>query len=355
MEPKSKGLSIDKSELRSMTLPEMIQLTERLGEKKFRGKQLYAWVHKGVKSFDEMTDLPDGFKKKLQEKTVLDNMKCVEAFTSKGDQTTKYLFRLSDGNVIESVRMVYRHGVSACLSTQVGCRMGCTFCASTLDGMVRNLTAGEMLGQLLEIQNMGGVRVSSVVLMGSGEPLDNFDEVTKFIELASSEEGLKLGQRHITLSTCGIVPGIEALAQKHYQITLAVSLHSAEDAVRSELMPVNRKYPVSEVIKACDAYANETRRRITYEYALIRGQNDHEAEAQKLAKALRGKLCHVNLIPINPVAERGFKATGDAAAKKFAEVLKRAGIETTIRRELGSDINAACGQLRKSYLDEPEA
>jgi 23S rRNA (adenine2503-C2)-methyltransferase len=221
--------------------------------------------------------------------------------------------------------------------------------------MVRNLTAGEMLGQLLEIQNMGGVRVSSVVLMGSGEPLDNFDEVTKFIELASSEEGLKLGQRHITLSTCGIVPGIEALAQKHYQITLAVSLHSAEDAVRSELMPVNRKYPVSEVIKACDAYANETRRRITYEYALIRGQNDHEAEAQKLAKALRGKLCHVNLIPINPVAERGFKATGDAAAKKFAEVLKRAGIETTIRRELGSDINAACGQLRKSYLDEPEA
>lgn len=337
-----------------MSLTEMIQLTEQLGEKKFRGKQLYAWVHKGVKKFDEMTDLSGAFKEKLQEKTMLDNVKCVEALTSGNDQTTKYLFRLNDGNVIESVRMVYRHGVSACLSTQVGCRMGCTFCASTLDGMVRNLTAGEMLGQLLEIQNLGGTRVSSVVLMGSGEPLDNFEEVTKFIELASSEEGLKLGQRHITLSTCGIVPGIEALAKKHYQITLAVSLHSAEDAVRSALMPVNKRYPVSEVIKACDAYANETGRRITYEYALIRGENDHEAEAQKLAKALKGKLCHVNLIPINPVAERGYKAAGDAAVRKFAEVLKRAGIETTVRRELGSDINAACGQLRKSYLDDPE-
>jgi len=344
-----------KPELRSMTLQEMIQLTEALGEKKFRGKQVYAWVHRGVKTFGEMTDLSQSFRQKLAEHTILDNMKCVDALTSGNDQTTKYLFRLEDGNVIEAVRMVYRHGVSACLSTQVGCRMGCTFCASTLDGMVRNLTAGEILGQLLEIQNLGGARVSSVVLMGSGEPLDNFEEVTKFIELASSEEGLKLGQRHITLSTCGIVPGIRALAKKRYQITLAVSLHSAEDAKRSELMPVNRKYPVSEVFKACDEYANETGRRVTYEYALIKGENDHEEEALKLAKALKGKLCHVNLIPINPVQERGYKASTDLSVKRFSELLKRSGIETTVRRELGSDINAACGQLRKSYLDEPDA
>lgn len=353
MKSSIENITKERPELRRLTLQETIQLTESLGEKKFRGRQVYAWVHRGVKTFDEMTDLSQSFRQKLAQHTVLDNMKCVDALTSGNDQTTKYLFKLNDGNVIESVRMVYRHGVSACLSTQVGCRMGCTFCASTIDGMVRNLTAGEILGQLLEIQNLGGARVSSVVLMGSGEPLDNFDEVTRFIELASSEEGLKLGQRHMTLSTCGIVPGIRALAKKHYQITLAVSLHSAEDAKRSELMPVNRKYPVSEVFKACDEYASETGRRVTYEYALIKGENDHEEEAHKLAKALKGKLCHVNLIPVNPVAERGYKASSDLSVKRFSEVLKRSGIETTVRRELGSDINAACGQLRKSYLDEP--
>jgi 23S rRNA (adenine2503-C2)-methyltransferase len=343
-----------KVELRSLSLNEMVSLVESLGEKKFRGKQLYAWVHRGVRSIDEMTDLSAGFRQRLQSVAFLENISVVEALRSEHDQTTKYLFRLKDDNVIEAVRMVYRHGVSACLSTQIGCRMGCTFCASTLDGMVRNLTAGEMLGQLLEIQTLGGVRVSNVVLMGSGEPLDNFEEVTKFIDLACSEEGLNLGQRHITLSTCGIVPGIYALAEKNYQITLAISLHSVEDAVRSKLMPVNRKYPLTDVIRACDDYAQKTGRRVTYEYALIQGENDQESEAVKLAKLLKGKLCHVNLIPVNPVLERGFKASNDQAVRRFSEVLKKAGIETTVRRELGSDINAACGQLRKSYLDQSE-
>lgn len=343
-----------KIELRRLTLKEMTELMASLGEKSFRAKQLYAWVHRGVTTFDEMTDLPLTFRKKLESVAYINNIICIEALTSQGDRTTKYLFKLRDGHVIESVRMEYHHGVSVCLSTQVGCRMGCTFCASTLDGMARNLTAGEILGQLLEIQKLCGVRVSNVVLMGSGEPLDNFEEVSRFIELASSDEGLKLGQRHITLSTCGIVPGIRALAEKKYQITLAVSLHSPVNEKRSALMPVNRKYPVEQLIAACDDYARLTGRRVTYEYALIHGENDNEEEALTLAKALKGKLCHVNLIPVNPVAERGYKASSDQAVRKFAEVLKRFGIETTIRRELGSDINAACGQLRKSYLDDTE-
>lgn len=340
-----------KIDLRGLTLEEMKVLVTSIGEKPFRAKQLYAWVHRGIRNFEAMTDLSASFRALLAERAILNNVTLVETLKSEKDNTTKYLFAFEDRNIVETVRMEYRHGVSACLSTQIGCRMGCAFCASTLDGMVRNVTAGELLGQLLEIQNLGQTRVSSVVLMGSGEPLDNLNEVMKFITLACSPEGLNLGQRHITISTCGIVPGIYKLAEKQYQITLAVSLHSADDEIRSKLMPINRKYPITELLKACDHYAEVTGRRVTYEYALIRGENDHDEGAVMLARLLKGRLCHVNLIPVNPVEERGYMASKDQSIRRFAEILKKAGIETTVRRELGSDINAACGQLRKSYLD----
>lgn len=340
-----------KIDLRGLTLEEMKQWVTALGEKAFRAKQIFAWVHRGVRSFEDMSDLSTVFRKTLNAHAYLDNLSLEKEFKSGKDKTVKYLFSFKDHQSVETVRMEYRHGVSACLSTQVGCRMGCTFCASTIGGLVRNVSAGEMLGQLLEIQNIGKTRVSSVVLMGSGEPLENLDEVMKFIMLASSPDGLNLGQRHFTLSTCGIVPEIYRLAEMQFQITLAVSLHSAEDEIRSRLMPINKKYPIAELLKACDYYAEKTGRRVTFEYALIQGENDHEAGAAKLAHLLKGRLCHVNLIPVNPVEERGFRASQDQSIRRFAEILKRSGIETTVRRELGSDINAACGQLRNAFIN----
>lgn len=338
-------------ELRGQRVSTLEALCQGMNCPKFRAKQIFKWVNKGVCSFDEMSDLPKDFREKLAERTFINSAKILEVVHSEKDGTRKYLFQLKDGNIIESVLMRYKHGNSVCVSTQVGCRMGCNFCASTIDGMVRNLTAGEILGQILDIQNDIGERVSNIVLMGSGEPLDNFAEVVKFLEIVNHKEGLNLSHRHVTLSTCGIVPRIYELANLKYQLTLAISLHSADNAERTELMPVNKGYPIEMLLEACDYYATTTGRRITYEYALILGKNDKEEKAKELAKLLRGRLCHVNLIPINPVKERGYEASDNQSIEKFKMILKRAGIETTIRRELGSDINAACGQLRKSHLE----
>ena len=342
----------EKMELRGQSIESLEGLCQKVGIPKFRAKQIFKWVNKGVKNFEEMTDLSKDLRKTLEEYAYVYSGEILQVLESESDGTRKYLFKLRDGNVIESVLMRYKHGNSVCVSTQVGCKMGCTFCASTLGGMVRDLTAGEILGQILDIQNHIGDRVSNVVLMGSGEPLDNFDEVVKFIEIVNHKEGLNISQRHMTLSTCGIVPQIYALADLKLQITLAISLHSAENEERSELMPVNRSYPIEKLLEACDYYTEKTGRRITYEYALILGKNDKEERARALAKRLRGKLCHVNLIPINDVKERNYKASDNGSIERFKNILKQSGIETTVRRELGSDINAACGQLRKSHMDE---
>lgn len=340
-----------KLELRGQHVSTLEVLCQELGCPKFRAKQIFKWVNKGVKSFDEMSDLPKDLREKLATRSYVNSAEIVQVLNSEKDGTRKYLFKLNDGNVIESVLMRYKHGNSVCVSTQVGCRMGCRFCASTIDGMVRNLTAGEILGQILDIQNDIDERVSNIVLMGSGEPLDNFNEVIRFLEIVNHKDGLNVSQRHITLSTCGIVPKIYELADLKYQITLAISLHSALNEERSELMPINKSYPIEALLDACDYYAEKTGRRITFEYALILGKNDREDKAKELAKLLKGRLCHVNLIPVNPVKERGYEASDNQSIEKFKGVLKRAGVETTVRRELGSDINAACGQLRKSHLE----
>lgn len=342
----------DKMELRGQTIEALEGLCQDIQIPKFRAKQIFKWVNKGVRTFEEMTDLSKDLRTALAERAYIGSGEIVKILASETDGTQKYLFQLRDGNVIESVLMRYKHGNSVCVSTQVGCQMGCTFCASTIGGMVRDLTAGEILGQILDIQNNIGDRISNIVLMGSGEPLDNFDEVVKFIEIVNHKEGLNISQRHITLSTCGIVPKIYALADLKLQITLAISLHSAENEERSELMPVNRSYPIEKLLEACDYYTEKTGRRITYEYALILGKNDKAEMAKALARRLKGKLCHVNLIPINDVKERGYKASDNRSIEGFKNILKQSGIETTVRRELGSDINAACGQLRKSHMDE---
>ncbi len=350
MARKSNG-EIMKTQLRSLELDDLkIWLSEQ-GEKPFRAKQIFEWVQKGITSFDQMTNISKALRLKMDEAFLLDNVNIVKYLDSK-DKTRKYLLSMNDGEVIEAVLMRYKHGNSICVSTQVGCKMGCTFCASTLGGMTRNLEAGEILGQIMTIQNDIGERISNVVLMGSGEPLDNYDEVLKFLRLVNHPQGLNISMRHITLSTCGLVKEIDRLAEEKLQITLAISLHAVTDEKRSSLMPINRKYDLDTLLKACRNYTDKTGRRITFEYALIEGENDHQEEARQLAKKLRGMLCHVNLIPINPVEERGYKASSNKNITKFQKILKDSGVETTIRRELGSDINAACGQLRAQHLEE---
>ncbi len=343
-----------KKQLRSLTLDEVKDWLKDTGEKPFRAGQIFKWVQKGVSSFDEMSNVSKALREKMAESFLLDNVKIVKHLDSK-DKTRKYLLSMHDGEVIEAVLMRYKHGNSICVSTQVGCRMGCTFCASTLGGMTRNLEAGEILGQIFAVQNDIGERISNIVLMGSGEPLDNYEEVLKFLRLVNHEDGLNISMRHITLSTCGIVDKIKQLAEQKLQITLAISLHAISDEKRNTLMPINRKYNLDSLLEACRYYTKMTGRRITFEYALIEGENDHSAEAKALSKKLRGMLCHVNLIPINPVKERGYKASSSKRIVTFQKILKNAGIETTIRRELGSDINAACGQLRAQHLENTEA
>ena len=334
-----------------MTLPELTEALTGLGESAFRARQVFDWLQaKGAQSFGEMSNLPKGLRESLAQTQTLGQAEIVKREESASDGTIKYLYRLRDDNLIEGVLMRYGYGNALCVSTQVGCRMGCTFCASTLEGRVRDLSAGEMMAQVHAAQRDTGERVSSLVLMGSGEPLDNFDNTLRFVELLSDPKGLNLGQRHITLSTCGLTDRIRELAARYLQITLAVSLHAPNDELRREMMPVARAYPLPELLAACKEYGDVTHRRVTFEYALVAGKNDSRACAIELAGRLHHMLCHVNLIPVNPVEERGLLASPAAAVEAFAQTLRERGIETTIRRKLGSDVNAACGQLRRRTL-----
>lgn len=321
-------------------------------ESAFRAKQVFDWIYKNLWKFEDMKNIPKPLKDKLTNEFYIGVPEIVEVYRSPSDNTEKFLLKYRDNNIIECVLMRYNHGNSICVSTQVGCKMGCKFCASTLGGVVRNLTSGEILSQIMAVQKETGERVSNVVLMGSGEPLDNFENVIKFIELVNAEWGLNIGQRHITLSTCGIVPKIIELADKDFQITLAISLHAPNDTVRKSMMPIAYKYTIEELLKACSYYIEKTNRRITYEYALVNSVNDSVDQAKELGSLLKGTLCHVNLIPVNEVRENSFKKSPSDNIKNFFNTLKSYGVETTIRREMGSDINAACGQLRRSYLDD---
>ncbi len=339
-------------DIKSLNQKELETFLCSLGEKPFRAKQIYPWLHvKHVEDFEEMTDISNKLKEKLKESSVLTVLRQVQVQCSKLDGTRKYLFALADGTMVESVLMRYKHGSSVCISSQAGCRMGCRFCASALGGLVRNLTPGEMLDQIYRIQKDLGERVSHVVVMGTGEPLDNYDHFLKFIELLSDEHGLNISQRNITVSTCGIVPRIRELAQEKLQITLALSLHASSQEKRLALMPVAKTYEIHEVIEACDYYFRQTGRRITYEYSLVGGINDSKEDARLLAGLMKGQNCHVNLIPVNPVRERDYAQPDPQAVVNFKKELEKYGINVTIRREMGRDIDGACGQLRKRFMD----
>lgn len=340
-------------DIRSLDLREMQQLAERMEEKTFRGKQLFQWVHgHQVSSWDEMSNLSVKFREKLAEEFVLNPLHIEKKQLSKKKDTAKYLFKLPDGNYIESVWMKYHHGNSVCISSQVGCRMGCTFCASTLSGLARNLSAGEMLSQIYEIQRETGERVSNVIVMGMGEPLDNYDNLIRFAKLLSDQDGIRISQRNITVSTCGLVDGIRKLMKEKLQITLAISLHAPNDDIRQQTMPVARRYSMDELLLACRDYFQETKRRITFEYSMIRGVNDSAEQAVELAGRLRGLNCHINLIPLNEVKERSCSRSRQTDIERFKKILEKQGMNVTIRREMGSDIDAACGQLRQNYMNE---
>lgn len=342
-----------KADLRSMTPEELQKEMESIGEAKFRAKQIFRWLHvKYAENFEEMTDLSENLRNKLNDNYIIGGVKIVRKLVSKEDNTTKYLFELENNYIIESVFMQYSYGNTVCISTQAGCRMGCTFCASTLDGVEKSLTPAEMLAQIYAIEKDKGEKVSGVVLMGSGEPLDNYENVLKFIKLINCKDGKNMGQRHITLSTCGLIDKMYELADEQLQITLAVSLHAPNDEIRNRIMPISRAYPMEKLLEACRHYAEKTKRRITFEYALIKGVNDSAENARELASRLKGLLCHINLIPVNDVKERNYVRSTNESIKKFEEILISRNIETTVRRKLGSDIDAACGQLRKRYKDE---
>jgi 23S rRNA (adenine2503-C2)-methyltransferase len=323
-----------------------------IGEKPFRGKQIFRWLSKGIENFCEMTDISKELQDKLQKSFYLGTLDISGCLISKDDKTRKYIFTLKDGNIIESVLMYYKHGVSACISTQVGCKMGCKFCASTGVGFVRDLSPGEMLSQIITMQKDAGERVSNIVLMGIGEPLDNFDNVEKFLRLVNHKEGLNVGLRHISISTCGLVPQIQKLMERKLQVTLSISLHAAKDDIRSSLMPINNTYSIDKVLSICKIYTKETGRRISMEYALIKGVNDSEKDAMLLSQKLKGLLCHVNLIPINEVIGTKMTKSNKENVLRFKNILIRNGLNATVRRELGTDINAACGQLRRSIIEK---
>lgn len=336
--------------LKNMTVEEMENFCLNLGEKKYRGRQMFKWLYRGIEDIDEMTDIPEAFRQKLKNECYIGKLDIEKKFLSNIDNTAKYLLKLEDGNIIESVLMEYSFGLSACISTQVGCGMGCSFCASTIGGLLRNLTPGEMLDEIMTMQKDRGARISHIVLMGSGEPLNNYENVVKFLNIAGSEGGLNIGMRHITLSTCGIIPEIKRLADLGLQITLAVSLHAPNDDIRRQIMPVARRYSIKEIMDACRYYIDKTNRRVTFEYSLIKGVNDSKENSEELAALLRGMLCHVNLIPVNEIKERDYKKSDTKRVQEFKSVLEKQGIQVTVRREMGADINAACGQLRKNYL-----
>lgn len=341
---------MEKFNLKDLTLSELEKLLDDMGEKKFRAKQIFKWLSLGIESFDEMTDISKDLRKKLSDVSFISKMEIERKLVSKIDKTTKYLFKLHDGNMVEAVVMYYKHGITICISSQVGCRMGCKFCASTIGGLVRNLTSGEILDEVIFAQKDIGERISNIVMMGIGEPLDNFDNVIKFLENVNSPLGLNIGYRHISLSTCGIVKNIKELEKLNIPITLSISLHAPTDDLRGEIMPINNAYNVDTLIDACKNYVESTKRRISFEYTMIKGVNDSENVARILAKKLKGMLCHVNLIPVNEVDETLFKKSDTKQIEKFIAVLEKNGITTTVRRKLGSDINASCGQLRRANM-----
>ncbi len=338
--------------LKSMTLPELSALLKELGQPAFRAKQVFTWLHRGVRSYDEMTNLPQSLRAVLAERYPICAPKAVRKQESARDGTIKYLWQLSDGNCVETVLMRYRYGNTVCISTEVGCRMGCAFCASTIGGLVRRLEPFEMLDEVLFTQVDSGMPVSHIVLMGIGEPLDNFDNVMRFLELVNSPDGMNISMRHISLSTCGLVPKIDELARRKLQLTLSVSLHAPNDAVRGAIMPVNRAYPMEELLAACRRYYGATSRRISFEYAMIDGVNDAPEHARELLHRMKGLPAHFNLIPLNHVEESPLKPSSRAAVEKFQKMLEDGGIPATVRRTLGGDIDASCGQLRRKYNAE---
>ena len=338
--------------LKSMTQAELGQVLKELGQPAFRAKQVYTWLHKGVRSYDEMSNLPKNLRDSLAEKYPLRIPKVVRKQESQKDGTIKYLWELSDGNCVETVLMRYHYGNTVCISTEVGCKMGCAFCASTLGGLVRKLEPFEMLDQVLFTQVDSGLPVSHIVLMGIGEPLDNYDNVLRFLELVNSADGMNISMRHISLSTCGLVPGIDKLAQEKLQLTLSVSLHAPTDEIRNTIMPVNKAYPTEELLAACRRYYDRTGRRISFEYAMINGVNDTPEAARTLLKRLKGLPAHMNLIPLNHVEESPLKPSTRQAVQQFQKILEDGGVPATVRRTLGSDIDASCGQLRRKYTKE---
>ena len=340
------------TDIKSMTQEELGSFLKSLGQPAFRAKQVFTWLHRGVTAFDEMTNLPKTRREQLAQTCHITAPFVARRQESKLDGTIKYLWELADGSCIETVLMQYHHGNTVCISSQVGCRMGCAFCASTIAGKVRDLTASEMLDQVLFTQLDSGREISNIVLMGIGEPLDNRDNVRRFLELVNHPDGLHIGMRHISLSTCGIVPGIEWLAEQDLQLTLSVSLHAPDSETRSRIMPVNRAYDVEELYAACHRYFKKTGRRISFEYAMIDGVNDHDWQADLIAQKLRGMPGHVNLIPLNDVAESPFKPSRRVAA--FQKRLESHGVTATVRRSLGGDIDASCGQLRRKVMQERE-
>ena len=337
-------------DLKDFEFDELSAYLNELGEPKFRAKQIFSWLHKGVEDYDDMTNISKATREKLRKNTYVSTLKIREKYVSKLDGTVKYLFELPDKNCIESVVMRYHHGLTICISSQVGCRMGCRFCASTIGGLYRSLTVGEILNQVIFAQKDMGERISNIVIMGIGEPLDNYDNIVKFLHNVNNENGINIGYRHITLSSCGVVSGIYKLAEEKLPITLTISLHAPNDKIRDTIMPINHKWNISELMKACKVYADTTGRRISFEYSLIHGVNDSIENAKELASLIKPLHGHVNLIPVNKVEERDFHKGSAQDIRAFCDMLISLGINATVRRELGSDISASCGQLRKKIL-----
>lgn len=341
-------------DLLSLNIEDLEIFLAKMGQQKFRARQIFQWVNKGIKDIEEMTNLSLELREEIGKAAYINNLEIVKKFVSQIDDTTKYLYKLNDGNIIESVLMKYSHGFSICISSQVGCKMGCSFCASTGAGFIRNLTSGEMLDQIITTSKDSGCRISNIVIMGIGEPLDNYDNLIKFLRIVNHKDGLNIGARHISVSTCGLVPEIMRLSEESLQITLSISLHAPNDQLRDKIMPVNKRYPIDKIIEACKIYTKTTNRRITFEYALINGVNDTKEVANELGKLVKGMLCHVNLIPLNSIAYKDYVKSTREKISIFKNILESYGIETTVRRELGSDINAACGQLRRSLTDSKD-
>jgi 23S rRNA (adenine2503-C2)-methyltransferase len=333
---------------------ELKSLLETNGEQGYRAQQIFQWLHKGIGSFEDMTNISKNLREKLFDISIVGCLRIKQKLVSKIDSTIKYLLEMEDGEAVECVLMEYKHGTSICISSQIGCRMGCTFCASTGAGYIRNLSAGEMLGQILTASRDSKRDIGHIVIMGVGEPLDNYDNIVKFLKLVNHPKGLNIGMRNISVSTCGLVPEILRLAEEKMQVTLSVSLHAPNNDLRTSIMPISRKYDIDKLISACKIYTGKTGRRITFEYAMVENINDNPEHALELAGILKGMLCHVNLIPVNTIPDKPYRKSGKEKIIRFSGILKSRGIETTVRRELGSDINAACGQLRRSSVESDE-